>query len=102
MAIPDYQTLMLPLLRAAAEEEKKVADVADQVADQIGLTSEERVAMLPSGRQKAPSQPSSLVQVLSDQGGPHQVAFSGKIRRPQRKGGSCSRQIRKGSTLPSY
>jgi restriction system protein len=52
MAIPDYQTLMLPLLRAAAEEEKKVADVADQVADQIGLTSEERVAMLPSGRQK--------------------------------------------------
>ena len=52
MAIPDYQTLMLRLLRAAAEEEKKVADVADQVADQIGLTSEERVAMLPSGRQK--------------------------------------------------
>jgi restriction system protein len=52
MAIPDYQTLMLPVLRAAAEREKKVADVADQVADQIGLSSEERVAMLPSGRQR--------------------------------------------------
>ena len=52
MAIPDYQTLMLPVLRAAAEGEKKVADVADQVADQIGLSSEERVAMLPSGRQR--------------------------------------------------
>lgn len=52
MAIPDYQTLMLPLLRAAAEGEKKVADVAETVADQIGLTSEERVAMLPSGRQR--------------------------------------------------
>ncbi len=52
MAIPDYQTLMLPLLRAAGEGERKIADVADQVADQIGLTSEERVAMLPSGRQR--------------------------------------------------
>jgi restriction system protein len=52
VAIPDYQTLMLPLLRAAGEGERKVADVADQVADQIGLTSEERVAMLPSGRQR--------------------------------------------------
>ncbi len=52
MAIPDYQTLMLPVLRAAAEGEKKVADVADLIADQIGLSSEERGAMLPSGRQR--------------------------------------------------
>jgi restriction system protein len=52
MAIPDYQTLMLPVLRAAAEQEKKVADVADQIADQIGLSSEDRAAMLPSGRQR--------------------------------------------------
>src|SRR5579872_3181522 len=52
MAIPDYQTLMLPVLRAAAEGEKKVANVADLVADKMGLTSEERVAMLPSGRQR--------------------------------------------------
>ncbi len=36
----------------AAEGERKIADVAEQVADQIGLTSEERVAMLPSGQQK--------------------------------------------------
>jgi restriction system protein len=52
MAIPDYQTLMLPLLRAASEGEKRIADVADLVADQIGLTADERVAMLPSGRQR--------------------------------------------------
>jgi restriction system protein len=52
MAIPDYQTLMLPVLRAAAQGEKKVADVADLIADQIGLSSEERAAMLPSGRQR--------------------------------------------------
>lgn len=52
MAIPDYQTLMLPVLRASAEGEKKVADVADRIADQMGLSSEDREAMLPSGRQR--------------------------------------------------
>jgi restriction system protein len=52
MAIPDYQTLMLPLLRASTDGEKRIADVADSVADEVGLTSEERMAMLPSGRQR--------------------------------------------------
>ncbi len=27
MAIPDFQTLMLPVLRASAEEEVKISDV---------------------------------------------------------------------------
>ena len=52
MAIPDYQTLMLPLLRASTDGEKRIADVADRIADEVGLTSEERMALLPSGRQR--------------------------------------------------
>jgi restriction system protein len=52
MAIPDYQTLMLPLLRASVEGETRIAAVYDRVADEVGLTAEERVAMLPSGRQR--------------------------------------------------
>lgn len=52
MPIPDYQTLMLPLLKIAAEGETRIPDVEDRLANDFGLTSSERDAMLPSGRQK--------------------------------------------------
>ena len=52
MAIPDYQTLMLPVLRLSAKGEQRVADVADRVADEFGLGAEERETRLPSGRQR--------------------------------------------------
>lgn len=50
--IPDYQTLMLPVLRLAAAGETRVADVAERIADDLGLTPEERDELLPSGRQR--------------------------------------------------
>ncbi|MCW1843895.1 restriction endonuclease [Prosthecomicrobium hirschii] len=50
--IPDYQTLMLPVLRAAADGETRVADVAEKVADAFALTPAEREELLPSGRQR--------------------------------------------------
>jgi len=52
MAIPDYQTLMLPVLQLASEGEQRVADVVDLLADRLGLTEEERQKLLPSGRQR--------------------------------------------------
>jgi len=52
MAIPDYQTLMLPVLGLAAKGEQRVADVADRVAEEFGLSAEERETLLPSGRQR--------------------------------------------------
>ncbi len=52
MAIPDYQTLMLPVLRLAAEGEKRVDDVEGQIADEFHLSEDERRALLPSGRQR--------------------------------------------------
>lgn len=52
MAIPDYQTLMLPVLRRAAEGETRVPEVAERIADDLGLSQEERDQMLPSGRQR--------------------------------------------------
>ncbi len=51
-SIPDYQTLMLPVLRLAAAGEQRVADVVDRVADEFGLSKEDREALLPSGRQR--------------------------------------------------
>ena len=52
MAIPDYQKLMLPVLKAAAHGEVRVPDVASQIADELVLTPEEREQLLPSGRQR--------------------------------------------------
>ena len=52
MAIPDYQALMLPVLRLAAKGEQRVADVADHVANEFGLSAEEKETLLPSGRQR--------------------------------------------------
>lgn len=50
--IPDYQTLMLPVLRHAAGGECRVGPVAEKIADEFGLTPAEREEMLPSGRQR--------------------------------------------------
>lgn len=52
MAIPDYQALMLPVLRLAATGVTCVPDAAAAIADQLGLSEAEREEMLPSGRQR--------------------------------------------------
>ena len=51
MAVPDYQSLMLPVLRASATGEVRISDVVDKPATQLGLTPEERAELLPSGKQ---------------------------------------------------
>lgn len=52
MAIPDYQTLMLPVLTVAAEGETRVPVAAQTIADRLGLSEDEREEMLPSGKQR--------------------------------------------------
>lgn len=50
MAIPDYQTAMLPLLRLAADGvEHRFRDSVEQLAAEFKLTDDERGEMLPSG-----------------------------------------------------
>lgn len=50
MAIPDYQTVMLPLLRRLGDGNCRVfKEVTAALADEFGLTPEERVHLLPSG-----------------------------------------------------
>ncbi len=51
MAIPDYQALMLPVLQASAKGEVRIGQVVEQLADTLQLASEERAALLPSGKQ---------------------------------------------------
>ncbi len=52
MPIPDYQTLMLPLLKRAAVSETRVLEAEKQLGEEYGLSPEERAQLLPSGRQR--------------------------------------------------
>lgn len=50
MSIPDYQTVMLPLLRFLGDgREHTLNDSVEAVANEFKLTSEERLQFLPSG-----------------------------------------------------
>ncbi len=52
MAIPDYQTIMLPLLNLAADgEEHRLRDAIEELADHLDLTEDERKELLPTGSQ---------------------------------------------------
>jgi restriction system protein len=52
MPIPDYQTLMLPLLKHSQNKETRVPEIEPKIADEFGLSQPDRDQMLPSGRQK--------------------------------------------------
>jgi restriction system protein len=48
--IPDYQSIMLPLLKYLADnKEHKMRDVTDGLAKQLGVTEDEQKELLPSG-----------------------------------------------------
>lgn len=52
MAIPDYQTCMLPLLKTIADgSDHKMTEVVLNLSQQFKLTQEEQEALLPSGQQ---------------------------------------------------
>jgi len=50
MAIPDYQTLMLPVLKFAAKGEFHKADAAEAMAQEFSISEEEKSILLPSGQ----------------------------------------------------
>lgn len=54
MPVPDFQSLMLPVLRALEDgEDSSVRMVRERVASAEGLTDKDLREMLPSGRQRA-------------------------------------------------
>lgn len=50
MAVPDFQTLMLPVLRATAEGEISSAELRESVAQALKLTQDDLAELLPSGK----------------------------------------------------
>ena len=52
MAVPDYQSLMLPLLQYCSDgSEKRIKDAVDSISDNLHLSEEDRSELLPSGKQ---------------------------------------------------
>ncbi|HQH43822.1 MAG TPA: winged helix-turn-helix domain-containing protein [Syntrophorhabdaceae bacterium] len=53
MAVPDYQSVMLPLLQFAARKgtEKSTSEAVEALAMELGLTEDDLKEMLPSGIQ---------------------------------------------------
>jgi restriction system protein len=53
VAIPDFQTLMLPVLQRASDgSPHAVSEVVEELASEFGLTSAEREQLVPSGQQR--------------------------------------------------
>lgn len=52
MAVPDYQSLMLPLLNLCVDrKEHSINESFDRLADLLDLSEQDRSDLLPSGRQ---------------------------------------------------
>jgi restriction system protein len=49
--IPDFQTLMLPVLRQSENGEVRIGAVVESLADEFALSSEQRAHLLPTGKQ---------------------------------------------------
>ncbi len=49
MPIPDFQTLMLPVLRACNGRERHIREIASELAQAYDMTPEERADRIPSG-----------------------------------------------------
>lgn len=52
MSIPDYQTIMYPLLELLkSQEEKSIRQLYDEISNKFNLNDDEKLQLLPSGRQ---------------------------------------------------
>ncbi len=53
MAIPDYQSLLLPVLQVASDgNEHSLSETIETIARQVGLSEADRDELLPSGKQR--------------------------------------------------
>lgn len=51
MAVPDFQSFMLPILRLTANGPLRTVEAIDQISNEFGLSDEDRQEMLASGKQ---------------------------------------------------
>jgi len=85
MAIPDYQAVMLPLLKLAGDgQEYRFRDAVEKLADELSLTADERSELLPSGRQTLFSNRVGWASTYLKQAGVLEAPRRGVLRITQR------------------
>ena len=85
MAVPGYQTVMLPLLKLAADgQEYRFRDAVEILADELSLTPDERSELLPSGRQSLFSNRVGWASTYLKQAGVLEAPRRGLLRITQR------------------
>lgn len=89
MTVPDYQSVMLPLLKALGDgEEHGLHEVIETLADQFELTDEERRELLPSGRQAKFDNRVGWARTYLKKGRTFREHGKGKV--PNKRSRSCS------------
>src|SRR5438045_4695109 len=80
MPIPDFQSLMLPILRIAEDGDEHTArEIRQRIGDERGLTEAERKQLLPSGIQPVFTNRISWAR--------SHLTMAGLLERTPRKGG---------------
>jgi restriction system protein len=80
MAVPDFQSLMLPVLRAAADGDISAPELRSRVADDLRLTEADLAEMLPSGRQTTFANRTAWANVFLQRAGLLEKASRGVYR----------------------
>jgi restriction system protein len=81
MSIPDYQTIMLPLLQLAGDgNERRISDATVQLAKKFDLSPAELAELLPSGKQTVFSNRSHWARTYLAQAGLLEVPKRGYVR----------------------
>ncbi|OYV74737.1 MAG: restriction endonuclease [Chromatiales bacterium 21-64-14] len=78
--IPDYQTLMRPVLECASSGEARISDVVELLANKLGLTAEERGMILPSGKQTRFANRVNWAKSYLKQGGLVEITGRGRYK----------------------
>jgi restriction system protein len=84
MTIPDYQSLMLPVLKFAAHGESSIKDCIAALADKLALTEAERSELLPSGRQTVFANRVHWAKTYLSQAGVVEITRRGHFRATRR------------------
>jgi restriction system protein len=85
VAIPDYQTIMLPLLKMASDKAEHVfREAVDILANEFNLSDEERRELLPSGQQEVFSNRVGWARTYMKKAGLLETPRRGRLKITQR------------------
>src|SRR3990172_5350101 len=85
MAVPDFQSFMLPLLKAVSDgKEYNLSEVVDKLAEQFQFSNQDKKELLPSGRKTRVDDRAGWAQTYLRKAGLLERTGRGKFRVTER------------------